>query len=942
MGSASQPRKGSSKTAPTRRRRAVDLSGHHVDRATSTEWSLGSCKTTFGVRATTDAAVLPDGVDHRVGRPSLSPLDAPSLPAVDLGILYVDGACSRRGSMSRSVVSQGSSSSSSSSVTSTRSSIHPNGGTTPPKENNEYEGLYGSDEDLDTSAWNLGAGRVCSSDAQEEEEEDEETVKPASKLVPQDDGDDNDAHICLDFVLDAIDNEVDLDNASSSGVSTDGCSDASPDPGAAEGQRKRNARLAELMRMLRGSLDAAKITMPKNDNRQCAHEARGPTTGSSGGTDVANASKDDDRHYAHGAHEPTFAGGGKGVAAHWSQDSRSSTLLDRTRDVLLRVMDRPRGSADASPSSVTELPGLLAASLAIGLTLPLPLVAQTGVEIDPRNIRRPRGGTKEGGEHVTRACRHLFEVSKKAGADRAFFSSGTVTCLLEFIELVATEVNALSGATAAAQHADGSLPSFTLDAGQCPDGNRRNSGGDFDGGVIDLDCSTSNSSREGGSSGSSSSGGSSGRSGSLSRRGNIRKRSADSANLYIESMCDALTYAVGCLKNVSGSGSLQHRLVQAGAVDAFCGLVRSIRDLCRRCDDFQRQASQPRPTNYTEELASVSPGPGGENIDGGGGGGGGQWEPHVDTLRKRVSPPLAHTISLLRDLAVGKDGRHDDFRAAGAVSILCSVLRPFRDQLDVVLNAARALVKLSLQEGMGDEIAEDSAHVRDLLAALVEQGGRVHVDFSGLKENYGDSGHLQENALGFSGNSSVTVSVEQQRYWEREEKRVAACIRIAFILGNMTSQGEDSRKLIGLRLGGVESLPGLLEASSRAHLSAWECLCAVGGSVSVGCNNVPGDQVLGMAKKGRTLDMGAAYEESWSRKILRRACNGLDEMLVKTVRLLANISINRAVGQLVCCHPGLVAVEPLLGKCLEVFELFEDGVLPPHVPRLQHGGGGGG
>ena len=407
-------------------------------------------------------------------------------------------------------------------------------------------------------------------------------------------------------------------------------------------------------------------------------------------------------------------------------------------------------------------------------------------------------------------------------------------------------------------------------------------------------------------------------------------------------MCDALTYAVGCLKNVSGSGSLQHRLVQAGAVDAFCGLVRSIRDLCRRCDDFQRQASQPRPTNYTEELASVSPGPGGENIDGGGGGGGGQWEPHVDTLRKRVSPPLAHTISLLRDLAVGKDGRHDDFRAAGAVSILCSVLRPFRDQLDVVLNAARALVKLSLQEGMGDEIAEDSAHVRDLLAALVEQGGRVHVDFSGLKENYGDSGHLQENALGFSGNSSVTVSVEQQRYWEREEKRVAACIRIAFILGNMTSQGEDSRKLIGLRLGGVESLPGLLEASSRAHLSAWECLCAVGGSVSVGCNNVPGDQVLGMAKKGRTLDMGAAYEESWSRKILRRACNGLDEMLVKTVRLLANISINRAVGQLVCCHPGLVAVEPLLGKCLEVFELFEDGVLPPHVPRLQHGGGGGG
>ncbi|CAM9197269.1 unnamed protein product, partial [Laminaria digitata] len=904
--------RGSSKLGLTRRYREVDVGGHHHQgdpTTSSAEWRVSGCDATSGVYATTNAAaVLADGVDHRTAaHPSLSPLHAPPpLPAVDLGILYVDGACARRGSMSSAAMNQqwsSSSSSSSSSVTSTTGSIDKKVGlANPRKERNEYEGLYGSDDDLDTSAWNLDSSGCCatgnSQTQAEEKEKEENSAATASELIPRDDDDDT----CLDFILDAIDNEVDLGCVSSSDGLTDGGSDASPDPGASEGQRERNARLAELVRML----------------------AHGPT---------------DERLGWLGGSNSTGA-----VVANGSGGLWSPALLNRVRDVLFRVMGRPRGTSDASPSSVTELPGLLAARLVIGFAAPSPRVARSGVETRPRS-GRPRDGAKEGSGHLAKACRHLFEVSKKAGADRAFFSSGTVTCLLEFIELVASEMNALSSTT---------TTTTTAAVRQHADGDGRGLRGELDGGGFGFDDSEGNNSQERGSGGSSSS------SSNRSRRSTIRKCSAETANLYVERICDALTFAVGCLKNVSASGSLQHRLVQAGAAHVFCSFVRSIRDLCHRCDESQRQTPRPLSTNDAAELANLSPGSTGkidrefdgktggeigENSKSGGeigdigeiggqtdGGRGGQRRENLtNSLRKRVSTPLALTIGLLRDLAAGK-GKNDDLRAAGAVSVLCSVLRPFRDQLDVVLNTARALAKLSLQERTRGEMASDSAHVRDLLAALVEQGRQVNGDFGG------DSSRLEEKDGGSSDSPAIVVSAEQRRYWEKEEKRVAACIRIAFILGNLTSLGEDTRKLIGLRLGGVESLPGLLETSARAHLSAWECLCIpAGGSIVT-----PAGREAGMAentsfsKKIVSLGMeGAGFEESWSRKSLRRACDGLEEMLVKTVRLLANISINREVGQRVCCHPGLVAVEPLLGKCLEVFELFEDGIIVPHVPRRQ-------
>lgn len=205
------------------------------------------------------------------------------------------------------------------------------------------------------------------------------------------------------------------------------------------------------------------------------------------------------------------------------------------------------------------------------------------------------------------------------------------------------------------------------------------------------------------------------------------------------------------------------------------------------------------------------------------------------------------------------------------------------------------------------EINADPAHARELLASLVEQG-------HGLDKERGDF----RNTDGDAADSSATELQGQHR--ESSEKRISACVRLAFALGNLTSTSDNNRRLIGFSLGGAETLPALLQSSARAYLAAWDGLTTADGHDIAEHTRTTG-------RSDRGWESSIVLEESRWRRILRTTCDGLEEMLVKTARLLANININRDVGQRVCQHPGLVVVEPLLGKCLHVFALVQDGAL---------------
>ncbi|CAM9395885.1 unnamed protein product [Scytosiphon promiscuus] len=828
-------------------------------------------------RPRTEGTRVSSIIDHGspAGHPCKPSSPSPSSPTNDEGILYLDQG-RPRGARSRSIVNQWdarryratstSASSSASSRCSSRSKCLRNSNKmtvdTTRKlcvfsfnaEDGEYEGLYASDVDVDTAAWDLGS--VCSG------------------------GDGGSSE--LDFVLHAIDNEVDL------GVSVAGppgrdlaCADgegsgrdASPDPGTLEAKRERNTRLAGLLQMLRDTFYCATNEKPKGSPSD-----------------------------------------GLGEESRISTMSPASTT--RALRVLQRVVERPPGPEDASPPSIAELPALLAARLIVGLVSPSLLSASSACGPDrcPGASRASGDGgrTDHRGEReqlLVAACRHMFEVSKRPGADQALVSSGTLEGLVAFVGFAASSLDSIASGEDVVRERDGEARILCVGASR----RRNQSVHAADGGHDNSPASCSRSSI-----------------GIASDR-DMRREHTEEGNTEdrgggtdgtLGGVCDSLTFALGCLKNLSAGEGIQGRFLRAGTVQTLCRLVRSTRDLCRRCKCMDGQTGGARVSNWA--FFADAQGKAADLFDcsfagscGGQLGSGREEKGREDTacpLCKLVSSFLAQAIGLLRDLVAGEQGANKICQAAGGVvGTLCSILRPFRRYQDVVLNAARVLARLSLQERTRAEINSDASHVRDLLAALNEQGRGIEGIFASLKESYRPSSR--------DASSLTAVPVEHQRAWEPHEKRLAACVRIAFALGNLTSTSDENRRLIGVRLGGAESLPALLLACARAHIYGWERLCAVDGRHTTAAS------LDGVAEGAREPPF---HGERWARTTLRRTCDGLEELLVKTVRLLANISIHREVGQRVCRQPGLVVLEPLLEKCLELFGLFEDGSLPQQL-----------
>ncbi|CAM9300125.1 unnamed protein product [Ectocarpus sp. 12 AP-2014] len=817
------------------------------------------------------------------------------------GRRHLGGGENPNGSRSRSIDNQwgnsskrscsiGSSSSSSSTTSNSTTSITSNNNRTstnkkrtggarkvaevsapPDYERDGYGGLYGSDDDIDTTAWDPGS--ICSGTLGDH---DEQETSPASPSL----GSAGDDAQCLgqEFILDAIDNEVDLsrrdfgfddddeeDVAGQSytqSIPDDDRSDGPPDPGALEGQRERSARLTGLLQMFSRHLDHA-----NEEERARGSHTDGAKRENQGSTDVG-----------------------------------ASTA--RALVVLSRVMDRPLRAADASPTTVTELPALLAARLVVALVLRLPLPPPRSSKPTEEEDVAEGDGWSARQQLLVKACRHMFEVSKKPDADEAFFSSGAVTGILEFVELSASHLDSMSGASfrknPERERKRPELESVEYSIACIGDADAHNSSNR-------TSCSSSSTADDSNAS---------------------SDRDLGGCVWHVGGIYDSLTFSVGCVKNISAEQGLRDRLVQAGSIRALCRLVRSTRDLCSRCERSQKQQEEAIqtslrrvPTTENEEQTKAADDVK-ESADLGGGevGIGEQDEKGldcVDLLRRRVSPLLAQAIGLVRDLAV--DETNDRVRAAGFVSTLCSIFRPFRNHQDVVLNTARALARLSLHQPTRGLITSEPGHVRDLLAAFLEQGGEIDAGFKSIEEGYKDS------SRGTSTTAAV-APVEHRQHWDNQGKRVATCVRIAFALGNLTSASDENRRLIGLRFGGAESLPAFLHTFSRAYLMAWECLCSVETHHAASMDGIT--ETSSSSAWGARGTPAVVLGECWARRTLRRACCGLEEMLVKAVRLLANISIHRDVGQRVCRHPGLVALEPLLGKCLELYVLYEDGALP--------------
>ena len=134
----------------------------------------------------------------------------------------------------------------------------------------------------------------------------------------------------------------------------------------------------------------------------------------------------------------------------------------------------------------------------------------------------------------------------------------------------------------------------------------------------------------------------------------------------------------------------------------------------------------------------------------------------------------AQAAACLRNLCADRASCARPLEAAGACSALAGLLRPFRGDGEVVLNAARALAKLSAHENTRRGLHGDERALLDMADALLDAHAR------------------------------------------RDDDRAnAVVVRLAFCLGNLTASHDENRKVAGTR---AAPLVAALAASARDFL----------------------------------------------------------------------------------------------------------------------------
>lgn len=151
----------------------------------------------------------------------------------------------------------------------------------------------------------------------------------------------------------------------------------------------------------------------------------------------------------------------------------------------------------------------------------------------------------------------------------------------------------------------------------------------------------------------------------------------------LDTNLEGLVYACGTLKNLASDAKEQPALVAEGAVDVLAGLMRRV------------AVFVPQPAPPADSSATAAPDQG-------------TYIPHL----------LAQLTAALRNLA--SDAHRADFVHAGVLEALRPLLARYGpDHLEVALNAARVLSKLTLHDGCREALCRDPEPVAPLLLGLI-------------------------------------------------------------------------------------------------------------------------------------------------------------------------------------------------------------------------------
>jgi len=226
--------------------------------------------------------------------------------------------------------------------------------------------------------------------------------------------------------------------------------------------------------------------------------------------------------------------------------------------------------------------------------------------------------------------------------------------------------------------------------------------------------------------------------------------------------------------------------------------------------------------------------------------------------QNEVTQLLTHVSGALRNLALSK-AHHKQLAACGAPQLLCRLVGSHVVHSELMYHATRVLAKLSLHESMRQGINSDSSHVAALLKLLDVKGA--------------------EWSASEDGSQSASASPQA----------TALLVRVAFTLGNLTASNERNRVLIGVQLNGGAAVLRLLNCAHSRYAQQLE-----GQEKVKEDDNLRGEgkESEGKESEGKE-DEGKEGDE---KAVAGSTGEELEELLVKLIRLLANISISSEVG----------------------------------------------
>jgi len=316
---------------------------------------------------------------------------------------------------------------------------------------------------------------------------------------------------------------------------------------------------------------------------------------------------------------------------------------------------------------------------------------------------------------------------------------------------------------------------------------------------------------------------------------------------------DAPVYLAGALKNISATEGAQQRLGQLGAVSVLCTLMRGASDAMR---DSGGGEGAP------------------ESSSGGGGtqGGGGV------TAKQQVQL-LTYVTGALRNLSLSK-AHHRQMSACGAPALLCSLVAgSLFHEGELMFNVARVLAKISLHDTLRQGInSSGNNHLASLLALM------EHTARTALPPLHSIAGQQQQ----------------------QQQQGIALMVRVAFTLGNLTASNEKNRRHC------LCAVPPSLPSSSLAAPAGGN-----GGPVLLVdlLEQCHASYERATAGQHATTTSGGSEDEKSSAEDDAKPdpmASELEELLVKLVRLVANLSISTQVGPVLVALPGIAVLVSLL------------------------------